>query len=228
MRYIIAIAISLFVSTGFAQQITYKEFQDAASSEINLRPEYGNVIKDKGYIEEDKKFIDIVLKEDITHRKGSEHMVQLGFKYLYSGDLKTAMRRFNQAWLLDPKNENAYWGFGAVYGYFSDYKAAIIQYDKGLAINPNSSIILTDKATLHFVLFQHDGDHVKLDTAIELLKRSYAIDPKNTNTTFKLSICYFLNKDCTNAWKFYDECKEQGGQPITVEYTEALKKQCNK
>jgi tetratricopeptide (TPR) repeat protein len=136
------------------------------------------------------------------------------------------MKRFNQAWLLDPKNENAYWGFGAIYGSFNDYDMAISQYDKSLAINPESSVILTDKATLYFVQFQQNQDPIKLNTAIGMLKKSYIIDAKSVNTTYKLSVCYFLNKDCINAWKFYNECQKLGGQPIAENYTNALKNMC--
>eukprot|EP01037_Dinobryon_pediforme_P000913 gene913-920_t len=109
-------------------QLTYADWRALAKTEINLQPEYGNAIKTK------------------------EHLVKLGFTYLSNGDVKTAMERFNQAWLLDPKNENAYWGYGAIYGYFNDYDTAIAEYDKGLLINPNSPVILTDKATVYFVV----------------------------------------------------------------------------
>jgi tetratricopeptide (TPR) repeat protein len=37
-----------------------------------------------------------------------------GFRYYKSDDLTAAMRRFNQAWLLDPENADAYWGFASV------------------------------------------------------------------------------------------------------------------
>ena len=97
MRYLIVGFLTLLSFSSFAQQMNYKEWQEKASTEINLRPEYGNVKKDKAHTEEDQKFIQTVLKEDVTNRKGSEHLVQLGFTYLYRGDLETAMRRFNQA-----------------------------------------------------------------------------------------------------------------------------------
>ncbi len=226
MKYIFILLIVLIFNSSFAQQMSYEQWKKSAETEINLRPEYGNVVKSQGQLDEDKTFIDLVLKQDTTYRKGSDHFVRLGFTYMAKGDLETAMRRFNQAWLLDPKNENAYWGFGAIYGSFSDYSTAIVQYDKGLAINPQSSVILTDKATLYFVQFQHDNDQAKLVTAIGLLKKSYAFDPNSVNTTYKLSICYFLNKDCTNAWKFYNECRKLGGQPIAENYTNALKNAC--
>jgi tetratricopeptide (TPR) repeat protein len=226
MKYILTIVGVLIAQLSFSQQMSYKEWQEQAKTNITLQPEYGNVPKTGDQIKADKEFVELSLKTDTTPRKASEHLIRLGFTYLYRGDVKTAMSRFNLAWLLDPKNENSYWGFGAIYGSFNDYPAAIAQYDKGLAINPNSSVILTDKATLYFVGFQQDQDQSKLNAAINLLKKSYSIDTNNANTTFKLSICYFLNKDCTNAWKFYNECEKLGGQPITPEYTNALKKMC--
>ena len=228
MRYILTFLVLSIAVSAYAQQITYDKWKKEAETEINLRPEYGNVLKSRGQLDEDKTFIDVVLKQDTTHRKGSEHLVKLGFSYLSKGDMETAMKRFNQAWLLDPKNENAYWGYGAIYGAFGDYDTAIIQFDKGLAINPRSSVILTDKATLYFVEYQHDQVVAKLNTAIDLLTKSYAIDSKNSNTSYKLSICYFLAKDCLDALKFYNEFIKSAGAVQQDGYAEALKKLCNK
>jgi tetratricopeptide (TPR) repeat protein len=226
MKYTLTLIAILISQLCIAQQIGYKEWQEEAKADIRLLPEYGNVTKTKEQVEDDDELIKTSLKIDTTHRKASDHLVTLGFTYLSRGDIKTAMYRFNQAYLLDPKNENIYWGYGAIYGTFNDYQTAIVQYDKGLSINPKSATILTDKATLYFVKFQQDNDQVKLNTAIDLLKKSYEIDSNSVNTTYKLSICYFLNKDCTNAWKFYKECKKVGGQPIAENYTDALKKMC--
>jgi len=228
MKYFLVIIATLLSMSSFAQQMSYKEWQEKASAEINLRPEYGNVKKDKAHIEEDQKFIQTVLKEDVTNRKGSEHLVQLGFTYLYRGDLETAMRRFNQAWLLDPKNENAYWGFAAIYFAFNDYDEALKQEDKGLVINPNSSNILTDKATLYTGLYMSKHDINYLNKAIYIFNKSYKIDPTNQNTLFKLSAAYFYKKDCSNAWKFYDECMKLGGKSISPGYADALRKQCSR
>jgi len=229
MKYLLAFLLSFtYVCGGFAQQISYDDWKKESKDNIRLLPEYGHVPKTTGQIEADQRLINTELKQNGTHRKASDQLIKLGFSYLYQGDIKTAMYRFNQAYLLDPKNENIYWGFGAVYSSFNDIKAAIAQYDKGLAMNPKSSVILTDKATIYFVDSQKDGNQEKLNTAIKLLTTSYGIDAANMNTTYKLSVCYFLRKDCANAWKFYNECMKQGGQPIVKEYTEALKKQCNK
>lgn len=228
MKGILVIFFLLLGGACFAQQISYDDWKQQALQDIRLLPEYGHAVKTPGQIAADKELIATELRENGTPRKASDALIKVGFSYLYKGDLKTAMYRFNQAYLLDPNNENIYWGFGAVYGTFGDYAVALEQYDKGLKINPNSAILLTDKATIYFVSFQHEqvADESKLGTALALLNKSFAIDPNSENTAFKLSVCYFLTGDCKNARKFYDVCNKLGGTPITSQYTAALNSQC--
>ncbi len=212
----------------YGQQVDYANWKEESKSNIRLLPEYGNVTKTKEQKEADAEFIKLSLQQDGSREKASEHMVELGFMYLYRKDLKTAMYRFNQAWLLNPGNENAYWGFGAIYFTFNDFESAMIQYTKGLKINPKSSTILTDKATVYLTRFNTTGDKIILDSAITIFKESYLIDPENQNTLFKLSACYFLNDNCKDALRYYEECRVLGGRPITKEYSEALNKRCVK
>lgn len=210
------------------QQIDYSSWKEESKSNIRLLPEYGNATKTKEQKEADDDFIKLSLQQDGTREKASEHMVELGFNYLYRQDLRTAMHRFNQAWLLNPKNENAYWGFGAIYFMFNNFDNAMAQYAKGLKINPKSSNILTDKATVYLTKYNMTGSKINLDSATNIFKRSYLVDSKNQNTLFKLSACYFMNDNCKDALKYYEECKGLGGRPITKEYTEALNKKCGK
>jgi tetratricopeptide (TPR) repeat protein len=228
MKRLLLFSLLLISFSSFAQQVNYSQFKEEAKTEINLIPEYGSVIKTKEQIAEDDAFIKVCLTQEGTLQKASKHLVNLGFTHLNKGDIKTAMRRFNQAWLLDPKNEDAYWGFGAVYFTFNDYDEALKQLDKGLAINPNSSNIITDKATIYTGYFINKHNSADLNSAINLLAKSYQIDAVNQNTLFKLSVAYFYKQDCVNATKYYDECMKLGGQPIPQGYADALKKQCGK
>lgn len=65
-----------------------------------------------------------------------------------------------------------------------------------------------------------------LESAISYLEKSYQLDTTDQNTSFKLSICYWNKSDCINSWKYYNICKELGGQPITEDYTKDLIKKC--
>lgn len=228
MKYITTFILLFITVLTSAQQITYSNWKEEAKTEIRLLPKYGNTVKTKEQKESDQELIRTYLKQAGTKRKASELLVELGFDYLYKQDLKTAMYRFNQAWLLDPTNENVFWGFGAIYFSFGDFERATYQYDEGLKLNANSSNILTDKATVYMTRFMKSHGEKDFALAINNFKKSYSIDPKNQNTLFKMSACYFVKKDCDNAWKYYNECKKLGGQPITKEYTEALKQGCKK
>jgi len=225
-RYIFIPFLLLIFQYSFSQQISYKEWQEEAKNNIRLLPEYGHVQKTKEQIEADQELIQTEIKQNGTHRKASDTLIRLGFNYLYRGDIKTAMYRFNQAYLLDPKNENIYWGYGAIYFSFNDTEEALKQYNKGLAMNPANSNILTDKATIYMSLFQYKGNADYLNKAIELFNKSYNIDPLNQNTLFKLSAAYFYKKDCNSAWRFYKECMKLGGKSISPGYADALKKMC--
>ena len=226
MKYIFAFIFSVIGLSAMGQQISYNQWKEKAKTEINLRPEYGNLPKDKEQIKADNDFIATVLKLDTTRQKASENLVKLGFSYLYQGDLQTAMFRFNQAWLLNPKNENAYWGFAAVYFSFNDDVEALKQLEKGLLLNPNSANLLTDKATIYTGYHVSKNDMTYLDKAISLFNKSYKIDPLNQNTLFKLSAAYYYKNDCANAWRYYNECVKLGGRSISPGYADALRKQC--
>ncbi|MFD2162486.1 tetratricopeptide repeat protein [Paradesertivirga mongoliensis] len=228
MKYNITFILLFITTLAFGQQITYSGWKEEAKTEIRLLPKYGNAIKTKEQKASDQELIQTYLKQAGTNRKASELLVKLGFDYLYKQDLKTAMYRFNQAWLLDPTNENVFWGFGAIYFSFGDFESGMYQYDEGLKLNPNSSNILTDKATVYMTRFMKSNSDKDFNLAINHFKKSYSIDSKNQNTLFKMSACYFVKKDCDNAWKYYNECKELGGRPITKEYTEALTRSCKR
>lgn len=213
-------------SSSANPKITYEAWREEVKSDSRLSPKFGDAVKSKSQKEADQRLIADYIKQEGSRRKGSETLVKLGFDFLYEGNIRTAMYRFNQAWLLDPENENVFWGFAAVYFNFGDFENAMKQLDEGLVLNPESSNIITDQATIHLVHFQTKKDEKELSTALRLFTKSYIIDAKNQNTLFKLSVVYFLKGDCYNALKYYHECKALGGNPLTREYIQAIEKNC--
>jgi len=233
MRSILIVVITFFAWTAFGQQMTLEQWNEEAKTNIRLLPKYGHAEKTEAQKKADQEFIETLLKLDSTNRKASDRMIRIGFNYLYK-DIKTAMYRFNQAYLLDSTNTDIYWGFGAVYMTLGDYEKAEKQYLEGLAINPDNTHLLTDYGTYfmaQYSLMQPIDKKTaltNLEKAIDYLTKSYNIDQTDQNTTFKLSICYWNKDDCDNAWKYYDICKELGGQPITEDYTKDLMKNCKR
>lgn len=239
---IILTVITIYVSQG--QALTFSDWEEQSKTNKRLLPKYGQLPKTEDEKIYDGKFINEILKQEQfkgDRTAASNHMIQLGFNYMYRGDLKTAMYRFNQAYLLDSTNTDIYWGYGAIYMTFGQYELAKTQYQEGLSLNPSNTHLLTDYATYYMAIFyeyqimpesvlKDSKERAKnyLDSTLYYLNKSYQIDPKDQNTTYKLSTTYWNKGDCENAWRFLDECRQLGGRPITEEYLKDLKDKCKK
>lgn len=231
MKQILTLTILFFASTVFGQQMTLEQWNEEARTNIRLLPKYGHVKKTEELKRLDKEFIERALKEDTTNRKASNRLIRIGFNYIYE-DIKKAMYRFNQAYLLDSTNTDIYWGFGGVYMTLGDYEKAEQQYKEGLSLNPNNTHLLTDYGTcfmaqyLALQLIDEEKALIYLEKAITNILQSYKLNPTDQNTIFKLSVCYWNKGDCDNAWKYYNIFKELGGRLISEAYIEELKKKC--
>jgi tetratricopeptide (TPR) repeat protein len=227
---VITVLFLLTLNAG-AQQMSLPKWEEEEKTNIRLLPKYGYKKKTEAQKNSDREFLETVLKKDSVPRSASDHLIALGFKYLQT-DIKTAMYRFNQAWLVDSTNTNVYWGFGAVYMTLKDLKRAKEQYTAGLALDRTNTRLLTDYGTYfmmqyYLILPMNEQSALPhLDSALSYLGRSYALDARDQNTLFKLSVAYWNKGDCGNAWKYYRECELAGGTPITEEYTNDLKKKC--
>jgi Tfp pilus assembly protein PilF len=237
MRFFLPLTLALLTSTSFGQQMTSDDWKQQSKTNIRLLPKYGLVKKTEHQKESDKKFISDTIEQEQfkgNNKNASNHMIMLGFTYLNRGDSKTAMYRFNQAYLLDSTNVEIYWGYGAFFMSIGSYGEAAMQYVEGLKLEPTNTHLLTDYGT--YFMAQYYGLQpidktealMNVDSAISYMTRSYKLDKGDMNTTYKLSICSWLKGDCDNAWQYYDECKALGGQPITEGYTNDLTKKCRR
>ncbi len=100
---IASITTLLTVGTAFAQSLP-----------INQLPMYGEREKTVEMKNADAELIAAVEKLGLTRPEAAKRAIQTGWSYWEKRDLATAMLRFNQAWLLDPENGNAYHGFALV------------------------------------------------------------------------------------------------------------------
>ncbi|MBL1411054.1 tetratricopeptide repeat protein [Sphingobacterium faecale] len=201
------------------------------ADDIRMLPKYGGVQKSKEQLAADQDFLDTIFSDDKyrdNKRLASDELIKIGFDYLYKGDVKTAMYRFNQAYLIDSTNTDIYWGFGGVYMTQSMPDKAKEQYEIGLRENPQNTHLLTDLGTYYMIKFQEGENRntKELEQALSLFEKSYGLDDKDQNTLIKLSMTHLLNSNCKAAWKYYSECQALGGLPITKEYSAHLQATC--
>lgn len=97
---------------GTSRDIKY----DPTKRADNGLPMYGgpDVVKTPFQLESDEKFIQSAIQGAGSREKACRDVLGWGWEFFNKGDVMTAMKRFNQAWLLDPKNPEVYKGFSAV------------------------------------------------------------------------------------------------------------------
>jgi hypothetical protein len=80
----------------------------------NTKPMYGEVSKNDEYKKADDDFRKECLEQFKTIDSSVFIQIDRGWKYFYDNELKTAMKRFNQAWILNPEFPDSYFGFAAL------------------------------------------------------------------------------------------------------------------
>jgi len=218
----------------FGQNDNFTKWQELAEKDISLRPQYGNIKKTAKHKASDLAFKKEVLeKYDGDHIAASEKMVELGFTYLYDkNDFVTAMRRFNQAHMLNTQNADAYYGYGAIYFNLGAMDEARKQYEKGLSINPKHTKILTDYGTTYLgeyykqIANSEEDAFESLNTADQYLEKSFALDKKNSNTVYKLSIVKMYLGNCKQAKALLKRAQKMDNPNITEAYMTELQDKC--
>ncbi|WP_026978899.1 tetratricopeptide repeat protein [Flavobacterium tegetincola] len=164
---------------------------------INLLPMYGSVKKCEQQIKSDIAFLLDCDKLFKSRKLAAEHYVGKAWGNFYNNDPETAMKRFNQAWLLDPENAEVYWGFGNLMGMKHELKQSISLFKKSLQINPNNPKVYESMATSYGQLFFETKEVDYLELTIKNLKNALKLDPNNAKIYGSLarSYAYFTQKD---------------------------------
>lgn len=138
---------------------------------VNEQIMYGEVERTSVLMEANAVFFQRVDEAGVTREEASEQFAELGWKYLGQGDVSTAAKRFNQAWLLDPENYLAYWAFGILaWDRDNNVDLSAAMFDKAISLKRRSGI-LADYGRVREMAGQ-------TDKAIELFKRGLEVNPE--------------------------------------------------
>ena len=117
---------------------------------INEIPEYGNQPKSPEMLQADQQFLNTVKGKE---QQAFDHMMAVGWSFFKRGNIGTAIKRFNQAWLIDSTRYESYWGFAAAEGRLNNFETSKHYYEKALnhggdtkILNPEHAIVLREQA----------------------------------------------------------------------------------
>jgi len=144
-----SLLIGVFILTGGTTAGWSAQREDPENLPMFVQPA---VTRSALLKQQDEAFIrDAVLKYG-NRQKGSDALAEQGWSELRSGNPSAALRRFNQAWLLNNKNYLAFWGFAAVssdQGKLADAMKFLDLAANLLGAAPQRVALLTDIGRVH-------------------------------------------------------------------------------
>lgn len=194
---------------------------------IEELPMYGgyNFENDPEAQEFNQKFIDTIMKESRTRTEGAEKVCSFGWKYFSDGDTKTAMKRFNQAWLLDPNYYGEYWGFGVLLAVQKDLDKSISMFEKAFALQKNKPGLIVDYArtcTMRASATSVVAAKSDFARAEELFQLATKVDPKFEPAYSQWAVKLYREGDFEKAQMKLNKAKELGGKSINSQFEKEL------
>lgn len=164
----------------------------------------------------------------------SASAAKLGWKYYYSGDMDTAMKRFNQSWMFNRENADAYWGFGLITGWRGkkcdtekNFKEAIRFLEMACKLDASNAKITVDLACSHTLLgyFYKENGNPNADSEFgkskDLLHQAEKADPGYPLVYSNQSVLCFYKGDYSKAKELLSKAERLGFKP-DVGYVEDL------
>jgi len=197
---------------------------------IDQVPEYGGL--DRNSIPElregDRVFIDGVTKEFGSRKKASAAFSAIGMKKYREDDLRTAMQRLNQAWLLDKDNFEAYWGFSSVISDKGNHIEALKWLRKAYTKKSDNIEMNSDLAFMYSAagISTSISGQTKIEYFNKSLKLFTDFEKQNTNNPY---IYYMWSRALATQEKYKESLsklqayKSQGGLQNVADFERQLR-----
>lgn len=138
-----------------------------------------------------------------------------GERYMNEGNLDYAMRRYNQAWLLDPDNYQPYWGFGRVLLEQGKVDQAIRQLEQAEALiddDYQKVALLADIGTAYSRKAQQSPDAYAV--ANRKFSQSVALDPGYPESWRRWAYSLYRQGSYAEAWDKVKQAQRLNAKPF--------------
>ena len=199
-----------------------------AFAQVNaLLPKYGDQPKSESQKSADASFLstmDAFYKGDRV--KAAEEVASRGWAILRGqsqGTPMDAMRRFNQAWLLNSKNGSAIWGMAAISANSNQMQQASNLFKEAEALLPDDIDLAVDSARFQGMLGLETQNKSMLNTALNQYQVLSIKYPNHTMNWQNWALILFNMGDYPQAWdRLQSALKTPRGKEVDPEFVKAL------
>ena len=163
-----------------------------------------------------------------------EELLDKGLEIMYNdkrsiANKKKALKYFDKALKLDPKNEQVWHGKGSTLHYLQKYKEAITCFDKALKLDPKMIAVLMKKAfTIDAIINSKKKSKYIFKDVIFYYDKALKLDPKNAKAWYFMGHAFKrqdMFSDAINCWfnaMKYDSDKKTFGRDAASEIKEMI------
>src|SRR5262245_6619358 len=161
----------------------------------------------------------------------SNILANQGWTAVRNKQADVAMQRFNQAWLLNPKNFSSFWGFGAVLSERGRLSEAIEQLEtaRELTEDPRQRVaLLCDLGTVHSEYAARLPKERQLDRAHHFVvansrfAESLDLDPQYAPSWREWAMSLYEQERYSEAWIRVRRVRELRAEPLPAEFLNKL------
>ena len=171
---------------------------------VNEQAMYGEAPKTDAMRRADAAFIETMLGQGLSREGAAKAVVERAWGIWRQGDKATAMRRFNQAWLLDPENSSAYHGFALVVSDRGGEPAEVERLFRLALAKPKAEAA----AWVDYGRFLWKQQ--RLDESTTALTKALEIAPRALNARANLAFVHYLKRDAASACSWGRQAVENG------------------
>jgi len=174
----------------------------AFAQDVNLQPKYGAVPKNEAQKAADDKFLASIDEHYKGNRKKAAKDVSLrGWQFLRQGNIPDAMRRFNQAWLIDSANGVALWGMAAIQASSGKIDESLKLFAEAERFIGDDIDFLVDYAKALGVAGAQTRNNARLQDAFVRFRQLHEKAPQHTLNLQNWAITLFYVGNYAEAWK---------------------------
>lgn len=166
-----------------------------------------------------------------TRQAGSNTLASQGWAAVRAGQDDVAMRRFNQAWLLNPKNYSVFWGFGAVLSAKGKLSEALeyLETARELVNDPKQRVaLLCDLGAVHSAYAARLPADRQLERAQQFVlannrfTESLENDPTFAQSWREWAMSLYDQERYSEAWIRVKKARELNAEPFPPEFLKKL------
>ena len=169
-----------------------------------------------------------------SRRDASRAWVDQADRFFREGNLDYAMRRYNQAWLLDATNYRAFWGFGQVTLQKDKFTEAIGYFEQALSLCDDSEqrpALLSDTGTAYSFKAKYEASLTPAEKASifaqanECFAKSTELNAHYGNAWKRWAMSLHREGRFADAWEKVKRARGAGITSFPTEFLDALSKE---